>query len=259
MGDPDPATVASGSLDSHFEAFNYRDTRLRGGSFWLRLQPMAGATPTGVPAVVVHKGRHFQTGLFANDSGEVTPLPLATELPGFRGVHDAVFILPAALASQPLYARVEPKGKGAEELRFTSSTLDETLGRGADHARMIALAFGALIATALAALLIWFVLQDKLFILYAILFSMQALYIAYLSGQGFEWPVLSSALPLMSHAWNVPVALSGAAAACSCERSRTCNATHRAYTPSSVGSRWRSCCSRFPTWRASSVSGTWSP
>ena len=77
---------------------------------------------------------------------------------------------------------------------------------------MIAFTFGALVAMALAALLIWFVLKDKLFILYGALFSLQALYLAYQSGQGFEWPLLSYALPLGSYAWNVPVALSGAAA-----------------------------------------------
>ena len=35
--------------------------------------------------------------------------------------------------------------------------------------------------------------QEPLFILYATLFSLQALYIAYFSGQGFDWPWLSYA------------------------------------------------------------------
>jgi len=59
-------------------------------------------------------------------------------------------------------------------------------------------------------MLIWFVLSDVLFILYAALFGLQAPYVAYLSGQGFEWPVLRFGLPLTSLAWNVPAALSGA-------------------------------------------------
>ena len=63
-----------------------------------------------------------------------------------------------------------------------------------------------------AALLIYFVMPGRIFIYYATLFSLQALYIAYVSGQGFEWPVLRAALPLASHAWNLPAALSGAAA-----------------------------------------------
>jgi diguanylate cyclase (GGDEF)-like protein len=45
-----------------------------------------------------------------------------------------------------------------------------------------------------------------------VLISLQAIYIAFFSGQGFDWPVLSRALPLTSHAWNVPAAISGAAA-----------------------------------------------
>ena len=79
-------------------------------------------------------------------------------------------------------------------MRFSTSTLPETLTRAADHARMIALSFGALMAMSVAALLIWFVLSDRLLLLYATLFALQAVYVAYLSGQGFEWPVLSLAL-----------------------------------------------------------------
>ena len=72
---------------------------------------------------------------------------------------------------------------------------DHVFAGGAERARMIALAFGALTAMALAALLIWFVLADPVFVLYATLFFLQALYIAYLSGQGFDWPWLSFAAP----------------------------------------------------------------
>ena len=67
-------------------------------------------------------------------------------------------------------------------------------------------------AVAITSLLIWFVLSDRMLLYYAALFSMQSLYIAFFSGQGFDWPVLSYALPLTSHAWNVPAAVSGAAA-----------------------------------------------
>ena len=77
---------------------------------------------------------------------------------------------------------------------------------------MIALAFGALMAMSFAALFLWFVLSDRLFILYSLLIAFQALYIVYFTGQGFDWPVTSWALPLNAYAWNVPAALSGAAA-----------------------------------------------
>jgi diguanylate cyclase (GGDEF)-like protein len=62
------------------------------------------------------------------------------------------------------------------------------------------------------ALLIFFVIQGRIFVWYATLFSLQALYIVYISGQGFDWPILASAIPFGSHAWNIPAALSGAAA-----------------------------------------------
>jgi two-component system, sensor histidine kinase LadS len=49
-------------------------------------------------------------------------------------------------------------------------------------------------------------------VLYATMFVLQALYVAYLSGQGFDWPYFAAAVPLSSFAWNIPAALSGGAA-----------------------------------------------
>lgn len=213
ISNPTDAAVTTGSLDSRFEPFNYREARLRGGAFWLKLQTPQDFAPPGVPALAVRKGRHLQLQLFTNRGGKSVPLLPAAEIPEFRGVIDVVYALPGGLTNgQSLYARVEAVGRGAEELRFFGSTLQTELSRGAEHARMIALAFGALMALALAALSIWFVLSDPLFLLYGALISLQALYMAYLSGQGFDWPLLSYAGPLTSYAWNVPVALSGAVA-----------------------------------------------
>jgi diguanylate cyclase (GGDEF)-like protein len=205
-------TVTGGSLDADFTpSVNSKPLR-RGDSFWVRLNPVAGFTAVGVPVVVVHAARQTQATIYAVHHGAVVALPRATQLPGFRGSEDMVFVAEGLDAGRPLYAHVEVDGGDAEPMRFTAWNLESTLARGAEHARMIALAFGALMAVALAALLIWFVLADQIFILYASLFFLQALYVAYLSGQGFEWPWLSLAQPLTSYAWNVPVALSGAVA-----------------------------------------------
>ena len=213
LADPAPADVLSGSLDDRFGPMSYRDLRRRGGPFWLRLSAPTQATPGDISTLVAHKGRHLQIEVFVRRNGAASALPRATRIPNFSGMHDVLFVMPADLtASEPLYARVEPVGRGAEALRFSTTVLDDALSAAAEHQRMIAFAFGALMAVAVAALLIWFVLKDKMFVFYALLFSMQALYIAYQSGQGFEWPFLSFALPLGSHAWNVPAALSGAAA-----------------------------------------------
>ncbi len=210
---PGAQAIASGSLDSRFAPFTYRDARKRGGSFWLSLRWQDAQARAGVPVVIVDKGRHLNVELYAPHGAGMSALQPVTALPSFGGLHQAVFVLPQAVEpSRALYAHVRPAGRGAELLRFSRSTLDAALADGAEHSRMIALAFGALAALALGSLLIWFVLADKLFVLYGAIFSLQALYIAYLSGQGFDWPLLSYAAPLMSHAWNVPAALSGAAA-----------------------------------------------
>ena len=226
VANPTVGAVTSGALDDEFAPLASVKPPGPRGSFWLKINPANHAAPaetqavdpSGAPVsairvVVMHAGRQTQAELYAAHLGAAVSLPRAAQLPGFRGTSDTVFAVSEDLdAGQSLYARVTVASSDGEPLRFSSAALDRTLARGAEHARMIALVFGALMSMALAALLIWFVLADRLFILYATLFFLQALYVAYLSGQGFEWPWLSFAQPLKSFAWNVPAGLSGAIA-----------------------------------------------
>ncbi len=212
-GDPGIDQLAGGALDSQFHPFDFKAARQRNAAFWLRLRAEESSTPGSLPTLNVSKGRHLQVQGFTMAGDRIVQLRTATYLPGFRGMHQAVLALPDRLSpGQLLLVRVDPQGEGWEGLDFTVSTLERTLATGAEHARMIAIAFGALMAMAVSSLLIWLVLSDRLLLLYATLFSLQALYVAYLSGQGFEWPVLSLGLPVMSYTWNVTAALSGAAA-----------------------------------------------
>jgi hypothetical protein len=207
--------IVDGSLDASFApaqtfestpASGLHDTRV----FWLKIGPLGAVDADGLPVLSVFKGRSARVQLYARGDQPST-LPVAARLPGFGGADQTVFVLPAGAAEgDVLYARVDTAQ--AVELRASQSTLQEVLAEGAEHARMIALTFGALMAMSLAALLIWFVLSERLLLLYATLFGLQALYMAYLSGQGFEWPLLSLALPALSYTWNVSAALSGAAA-----------------------------------------------
>jgi diguanylate cyclase (GGDEF)-like protein len=202
--------VTSGALDAYFEPLPGNTRRAGRGTFWLKVQPPESAPPVvGIPVLVVHSARQSRVELFAAGAA----IPLATSLASFGGIQDRVYVLPAGLAAgQSAYARIEASGFESRGVSLSAATLSEMLDRAASHARMITLTFGALTSMALAALLIWFVLADKLFILYSTFFFLEALYIAFLSGQGFDWPVLSYARPLGSFAWNVPVSLAGAVA-----------------------------------------------
>jgi diguanylate cyclase (GGDEF)-like protein len=223
---PTVESLNSGSLDSYFEPFKLRDARKAGKPFWLRLQAKGAFTaPAGIgSALIVRKGRHLNvevwpaspaSSTFSSASADVgsTALPLAATKPTFGAAHDAIFVLPNSVpAGTVLYAHVEPNGgSGAEVLQFSEGALRDVLAYGAYHAWVIAVAFGALMVMAFTSLLIWFVLSDRLLLFYAALISNQALYVAFFSGPGFDWPLFSWALPLQQHAWNVPVAISGAA------------------------------------------------
>ncbi len=206
--------LTSGARDASFGRHDFGKARRAGRSFWLRLQPDEAATlPRGVPILAVRKGRHLQLEVYPAAALGAAPLVQAVGWSTFRGRQQAVFVLPRAWTpATPLYLRVAADGVGAEELQFNLGTLEPTLAGASRQSQVIAAAVGALLAMALAALLIWFILPERLLVLYATLFSLQALYVAFLSGQGFDWPLLSWATPLNAHAWNVPAALSGTAA-----------------------------------------------
>ena len=210
---PTPEAIASGSLDDQFQPFSKSPGHTYWRDYWLRIIPQDPPQIDGMPVVIMNTTRALNADLIAYRDGKVVALPLATKLSGFLGTRDQVYLLPEGISTaQPLYAHVTSSSSQQQFLSVSVSALDATLTRGTERARMIALTFGALMAVSIAALLIWFVLKDPLFILYATLFSLQALYVAYLSGQGFDWPILFYAVPLDSFAWNVPIGLSGAVA-----------------------------------------------
>jgi diguanylate cyclase (GGDEF)-like protein len=215
VGDPPVASVASGSLDAHFIPFVAAGSHRLTAPLWFRLPPLESRARDAsvIPVLLARAGIDQSVQVFARDHGESLSLTPATVVPQFGGAQDTVFVLPPGLeAGQPLYARVTRHGHATTDVHFTTSTLDRTLQAAATHQRVIALAFGALMAMALSTLLVRFVLTDRLYPLYGTLFSLQALYLAYFSGQGFHWPLLSIARPISSYAWNVPVAISAAAA-----------------------------------------------
>jgi two-component system, sensor histidine kinase LadS len=217
LGDPSAARVTAGTLDGHFAPFEARGSHRLTAPLWFRLPALERASMDGagqIPVLLARAGMDQSVEVFARRAGEHLSIAPATVVPQFGGAEDTVFVLPPGLdPSQPLYARVVRQGHATTDVRFTTSTLDRTLEVAAVHQRVIALAFGALMAMALSTLLVRFVLTDRLYPLYGTLFSLQALYLAYFSGQGFHWPILSFARPISSYAWNVPVAISAAAAA----------------------------------------------
>jgi diguanylate cyclase (GGDEF)-like protein len=219
---PAPEVVTSGAFESRFQPIEIDRVHTRGGTYWLRLQLSGppGATTSsgtaagkGLPVLVTREEHEPRVQIFAPFDGVYVELPRAVRLPEFGGGHAVAFILPRGLtAPQPLYARVSAPDFGIRKLGFQVSTLDVTLARAAAHSRMISLAFGALAALSLGSFLIWCILSDRVFGFYSALFFFQALYIVFLSGQAAEWPLLSFAVRLNSYAWNVPIALGGAAA-----------------------------------------------
>jgi diguanylate cyclase (GGDEF)-like protein len=216
LGDPSAASVAAGTLDGHFVPFDAHGSHRLTAPLWFRLPALVRASVEGaghIPVLLARAGMDQSVEVFARRGGEHLSLTPATVVPQFGGAEDTVFVLPPGLdAGEPLYARVVRQGRATTDVHFTTSTLDRTLEAAAAHQRLIALAFGALMAMSLSTLLVRFVLIDPLYPLYGTLFSLQALYLAYFSGQGFHWPILSLARPISSYAWNVPVAISAAAA-----------------------------------------------
>jgi len=205
--------ITSGRLDDKFTTYDYRAARARGEPFWLRLVLKPGTDIPAGAALALRKGRHLDIRAYDSGVRAGQLLVAAAILPAHRGEQTALYALPAARDSgSPLYLRVDVTGAGAERLSFYLDPMGEALKWGQAQARMVAVAFGALMAMSLTALLICIIIPERIFVWYATLFSLQALYIIYISGQGLDWPIFDVAVPFGSHAWNVPAALSGAAA-----------------------------------------------
>src|SRR5579871_6088762 len=210
VADATISRVTSGSLDSRFTQSSFENAARHGDVFWLRIPGSPKPSPNTLPVLVIHAGLLHGVDVFAAGEKTTQQLPPAGHIPEFAGARDTAFLLPTDEA--PVYVRITPPGSGYSVPRVTVTTLDKFLAEGARRARTITLAFGALAAMATASLLIWIVLTERAFILYFTLFALQALYVAYFSGQGFEWPGLSVATPLTFYNWNILSALSGAAA-----------------------------------------------
>ncbi len=216
-GGPAPAAaeVTNGALDERFAITASNALRQVSGTLWVRLQAAESVAGGSIPVLMVGSGRQVQVELYPQGTAAMpAPLVRAAVLPRFGGAREAVFLVPSPglRAGQVFYARLEVHGTPARRVYFGAGTLTEALARGVRHALIISLACGALTALALATAAMWLVLSDELFILYAGMTGLQALYLAYFSGEGFRWPWLAAGSALVPYAWNVPVALSGAMA-----------------------------------------------
>jgi diguanylate cyclase (GGDEF)-like protein len=212
---PSAAEVTSGTLDRQFTPLASQALPQAAGMHWVRLQSTRALPAAAVPVIVVEARDDLRLALYARrDSGPLAPLSRAAVLPEFGGMRQVAFLVPAPglRTGQVFYARLRADAAAPDRVYFAAGTLAASLSRGARHALMISLACGALLALALATAAMWLVLADGLFILYAAMTSLQALYLAYFSGEGFHWPLLPAGTALVPYAWNVPVALSGAAA-----------------------------------------------
>jgi diguanylate cyclase (GGDEF)-like protein len=210
---PSPFAVTEGSLDGRFRPFGARGSHSITTTLWFRIPAPEAGAGGDTPVLLVRSGMDQPVEVYARRAGAVVPLRAAAVAPKFGGARDTVFDLnPPPDPGTALYARISRTGSSTTDLQFATSTLERTLERAAAHSRTISFAFGALVAMALSALLVRFVLVDRLYLLYGALFALEAIYLAYCSGEGFGWPLLSYARPLGKDAWNVPVAVAGAAA-----------------------------------------------
>ena len=210
---PDPEGLGQGALEGRFEPFRSAGSHLLTGTQWFRLEPPLPGQ-AGTPVLVARSGMEQALEVYGRQGGHSVPLEVTSVIPKFGGAEDKVFALPSGLdPGKPLYAKVTRVGRAVTDLQFSTSTLAQVLEGAAAHARIISFAFGALMAMAISALLIRLVLPDQIYPLYGVLFLLQAIYLAYFSGQGFTWPLLSYARPFANYAYNVPVAVSAAVAA----------------------------------------------
>ncbi len=211
LKDIEPADVTSGFLDAQFKSYQPEDVQRAGRVLWLKFIARTDFHPHDTPALLLRKSRDNDVRLFTLDNGKQTELIPVTQISQFGASHQLVYLAPEGINhGQAWYVRIERPLNEPDGVRLSNDTVQAALARNDAHAQIIDLVFGALMALSLSVVLIWLVLKDSLLIHYSLLILMQALYIAYFSGQAFDWPLFRYALPLEAYTWNVPIALSGA-------------------------------------------------
>ena len=213
--EPPAEAVTRATFDGRWEApVSQASLPQTPGIRWVRLRVLRSIAPPAIPVILVVSSGDLHIEVYPQGGGTAEPLEQVTLLPQFGGTQEAAFRVPGEglAAGRVLYARLQADEAAPDRVYFRASTLENVLARGAWHSLVISLACGALAALALAAAAMWFVLGDQLFILYAGMTALQALYLVYFSGEGFRWPGLAAGSGLAPYAWNVPVALSGAVA-----------------------------------------------
>ncbi|MBS0366953.1 MAG: diguanylate cyclase [Proteobacteria bacterium] len=209
--------MTSGSLDTRFGTFESRGSYRIRPATWFRLELPTTARPANTDGsgqvLLVRTGIVEPLIAFGQRAGVSVRLQPALRIPRFGSTRDTAFDLPEDLDwDHPVYIRIGPKSGASADLGFVIEPLDQVIARVRPHAQIIASAAGALATMALTALLVRLVLPDKLYSLYAALFFLQALYLAYFSGLAYEWPLFPHGRIASIYAANVIVALSGSAA-----------------------------------------------
>ena len=211
LKDIESSDIAAGFLDAQFKPYKVEDVQRAGPIFWMKFTALKDFHPVGTPVILLRKSRDIDMKVYAISAGKPVELQAATAVSQFGAAHQLLYIAAEGIsAGQSWIVKVERPVNEVDGIVVSNDTLQVALARNDSHAQIIDLAFGALMALTLSVLLIWMVLKDPMLIHYSMLILTQALYIAYFSGQAFDWPLFKYAVPLDAYTWNVPIALSGA-------------------------------------------------
>lgn len=211
MKDIDVSDIAQGYLDSQFKPYDVEEVHRAGRVFWTRFVANEAYHPSGTPVMLLFKTRQIDVRVFSIADHQAKEVQPVIALSQYGAAHDLAFLAPEGIqAGQSWIVRVERPANILDNIRMRNDTMQHALTRTDSHAQAIDLTFGALIALTLSVFLIWLVLKDPMLIHYSLLIFTQALYIAYYSGQAFDWPLFKYAVSLGAYTWNIPIALSGA-------------------------------------------------
>lgn len=211
MKDIDASDIAQGYLDSQFKPYDIDEVHRAGKVFWTRFVATQDFHGEGTPVILLFKTRQIDVRVFSVTDHRAKEIQPVIALSQYGAAHDLVFLAPEEIRTgQSWIVRVERPANILDSIRLRNDTMQNALARSDAHAQSIDLTFGALIALTLSVFLIWLVLKDPMLIHYSLLIFTQALYVAYYSGQAFDWPLFKYAVPLGAYTWNIPIALSGA-------------------------------------------------
>lgn len=192
------SAVRAGLHDSGFETVATDSLRDLTRPSWFRLIPLDDWRGDSPPVLVARQTRSQVLTVYPGGNAAPTTLgSLRVDYPAHLSRGLMIFPLAAELRKGvPIYVLATPEGEPTSmRPQLSIESRDAAQASMLTHVRLAIGTFGALITLAVGGVLVWLILRERLFLVFAALVACQGFYVAMAMGEGLSLPGMGALLP----------------------------------------------------------------